>query len=474
MLQSIRRRPASSAAPSSGRSRTTTATRARPSPRLQVQSATVALTRFSTLAAVLVAALALAGGLLAWRILGSWDALVATGYGQALLVKTFLVAVAVALAGYNRYRALPAVTAAPDADTAWPRLRRTVAAEAAVLVAVLAVTGWLVNASPTLDNARVSQTPPPVAIEQTAALGADTVTARITPGTVGINSLEFTVTDQEGRAIQPVSDPQVSVTMPAAGVGPLIRPVTGTGPGAYQSALDLPAVRPMGRDHLRPHRRVRATVHQHPGEPAMTEPRPTRMILRRGLTLIALALTALIGPAPVAGAHVDVDSVSPNGDGTSTVTLVWDHGCTPNTTTIGVDVAAGDGVTFTAAATDVAGWTFTVDPEKVSFTGPGIPTGQEATIEVVARITGTPGRTITFPSIQHCGDQQTGWNDPDPSAEHPAPSLIATAAILTPAAPAAEPTSGADISQVLTGIVLLAAALGAAGFLTHHRTHRDR
>jgi copper transport protein len=28
--------------------------------------------------------------------------------------------------------------------------------------------------------------------------------------------------------------------MPAAGVGPLTRPVTGTGPGAYQSVLDLP------------------------------------------------------------------------------------------------------------------------------------------------------------------------------------------------------------------------------------------
>lgn len=206
----------------------------------------------------------------------------------------------------------------------------------------------------------------------------------------------------------------------------------------------------------------------------MTGPRPGRMILRRGLTLIALTLTALIGLAPAAGAHIAVDSVSPNGDGTSTVTLVWDHSCTPDTTTTGVDVAAGDSVTFTAAATDVAGWTFTVDPETVSFTGPGIPTGQEATIDVVARVTGTPGETITFPSIQHCGDQQTGWTDPDPSAEHPAPSLIATAAILTPAAPAAEPTAGADITQVLTGILLLAAALGAAGFLAHRRTRRAR
>jgi len=28
--------------------------------------------------------------------------------------------------------------------------------------------------------------------------------------------------------------------MPAAGVGPLTRPVSATGPGAYQSVLDLP------------------------------------------------------------------------------------------------------------------------------------------------------------------------------------------------------------------------------------------
>ena len=71
-------------------------------------------------------------------------------------------------------------------------------------------------------------------------LGSDTVTARITPGAVGINSLEFTVTDPPGKPVQPVSDPQVSVTMPAAGVGPLTRTVTGTGPGAYQAVLDLP------------------------------------------------------------------------------------------------------------------------------------------------------------------------------------------------------------------------------------------
>jgi copper transport protein len=79
-----------------------------------------------------------------------------------------------------------------------------------------------------------------VAVERTAALGTGTLTARVTPGAVGINSLEFTVTDASGRPVQPLSDPEVSVTMPLAGVGPLPRPVTATGTGSYQAVLDLP------------------------------------------------------------------------------------------------------------------------------------------------------------------------------------------------------------------------------------------
>ncbi len=233
---------AGSTAAAPRRGPTTTAIRARPLPRALVESTAAALARFSTLAAVLVAVLAVTGGLMAWRILGSWAALVGTGYGQALLVKLALVAGAVAVAGYNRYRMVPRIVGTPAVDAAWPRLRRTVTAEAVVLVAVLLVTGWLVDANPT-----VGTTPSPSgsatttgAVEQTAALGSDTVTARVTPGSTGINSLEFTITDPAGQPVQPVSDPDVSVTMPAAGVGPLTRPVSGTGPGAYQSVLDLP------------------------------------------------------------------------------------------------------------------------------------------------------------------------------------------------------------------------------------------
>ncbi len=204
----------------------------------------------------------------------------------------------------------------------------------------------------------------------------------------------------------------------------------------------------------------------------MTRPPRRRRRGRRTLTVAAVALTCLIGPAPAAAAHVAVDSASPNGDGTTTVTLTWNHSCTPGSATTGVDVTGGTGVSFTGAATDIPGWTYAVAPDSVTFTGPDVPTGQQVSVAVVARITGTPGATITLPTVQHCGDQQTGWTDPDPSADHPAPSLIATAAVLAPAATADEATSGADITQVLTGIVLLAAALGVAGFIRYRRVDR--
>ena len=71
----------------------------------------VVLARFSGLAAGVVVALVVAGSVLAWRIVGSWDALVSTGYGRLLLVKVAFALVAVAIAAWNRYRLLPALRA---------------------------------------------------------------------------------------------------------------------------------------------------------------------------------------------------------------------------------------------------------------------------------------------------------------------------------------------------------------------------
>jgi len=219
-----------------------TATAARPLPRSRVESAATALTRFSTLAAGLVAVLAVTGPLMAWRILGSWAALIDTGYGRALLVKVALAAVVVGVAGVNRFLVRPAILAAPTAPAGWRNLRRCVGVEAGVLVLVVMTTGWLVNASPSLDTAASTTTEfaPGEPVEQTVLLGTGTLTTRLAPGTAGVNSLEFTLTDAGGQPVQPLSDPQVSVSLPTAAIGPLTRPVSTTGPGAYQAVLDLP------------------------------------------------------------------------------------------------------------------------------------------------------------------------------------------------------------------------------------------
>jgi copper transport protein len=102
------------------------------------------LTRFSTVAAGLVALLGASGLVLGWRILGSWTALLEPGYGLTLLTKTSLVGVAVGIAAYNRYRLMPNVLAGGGSST----LTRAVRAETVVLVAVIALSGLLVAQDP--------------------------------------------------------------------------------------------------------------------------------------------------------------------------------------------------------------------------------------------------------------------------------------------------------------------------------------
>ena len=109
------------------------------------------LTRFSSLAAALLGLVAASGLLMAWRIIGSWSRLVEETYGRLLLVKIGIVLLVAAVAAWNRLRLLPQVTTGIGHDG--PRrgsglVRRAVLAEAAGLVAVLAVTGFLTQKPP--------------------------------------------------------------------------------------------------------------------------------------------------------------------------------------------------------------------------------------------------------------------------------------------------------------------------------------
>ena len=127
-------------------------------------SAAVVVSRFSTAAASVLAALLLSGAFLAWRIVGSWTALVNDGYGQLLLVKIGIATAAVAIAVYNRFRLVPHTQAAVgfhDQIAAARALTRTVTAEAVVLVAVLLVTASWSRRARRPSKARCRRQPTP-------------------------------------------------------------------------------------------------------------------------------------------------------------------------------------------------------------------------------------------------------------------------------------------------------------------------
>ncbi|MDG4828621.1 copper resistance protein CopC [Solwaraspora sp. WMMD1047] len=195
---------------------------------------------FSRLAALLVGLLGVAGVLLGWRILRSWSALFDTGYGWTLLAKTGLVLVVLAVAGWNRFRLVPRVAGRPDDAAARTGLRRTVRAEALLLVGVLAATGLLVTQSPIKESTAAAAPAGPEAVVLEAALGTGRVTARITPGAVGINSLELSVLDAAGRPVEPVEPPKVTATQPEYDIGPLDRPLAVIAPGRYEAVADFP------------------------------------------------------------------------------------------------------------------------------------------------------------------------------------------------------------------------------------------
>lgn len=211
----------------------------------------VVLGRFSTWAAGMLAVLVVAGSVLAWRIAGSWDALVGSGYGALLLVKVLAALVAVAIAAWNRFALLPRLRTAPrrrGRDRGMPAtpLVRTALAEAGVLVVVLLVTGFLVDRSPETAEAGTAGSVAGSAsgqaagsgVEESVALGQ--ITARITldPPAVGPATLTITMTDALGEPAEGYEAPRLSLTSAEVDLGEV--QVASLGPGVYAGEIVLP------------------------------------------------------------------------------------------------------------------------------------------------------------------------------------------------------------------------------------------
>lgn len=123
---------------------------ARHAPR-RVELLTQVLRRFSLtgFAAVL---LILASGILnSWFLVGSIDALLHTGYGQVLMVKVSLFLCMIALALFNRLFVMPRLADNAHADGMLSLLLRSVAAEQAFAILVLAAVSVLGSLPPAFD-----------------------------------------------------------------------------------------------------------------------------------------------------------------------------------------------------------------------------------------------------------------------------------------------------------------------------------
>jgi putative copper resistance protein D len=104
-----------------------------------------ALQRFSQTSLVAVLAIVATGFINGWLMMGSWTALATTPYGQLLLLKIAVVALMIAVGGFNRFYVLPRLPADPNS---LQRLRRTIIAESALAASVLLIVGIMGMTAP--------------------------------------------------------------------------------------------------------------------------------------------------------------------------------------------------------------------------------------------------------------------------------------------------------------------------------------
>ncbi|SBU99310.1 copper transport protein [Streptomyces sp. Ncost-T6T-1] len=236
-----------------------------------------AVRRFSSVAFGSVVVLAATGIYQSWRQVGSWSALTGTRYGQLLTLKVALIAVLLAVAWFSRrwtgrltdpavaseeaaeeedgepddvtedadperaaqlarQRALLTATKKKrirDADPERSGLRRSVLAEAAVAVVLLAVTTMLTSTEPGRTEEEAANGTPsasapaaggPVNLKMPFDTGGQngkgTVRIDIEPGRTGSNDLHVWIDGSDGKPMD-VPELKLALTLESKDIGPL-------------------------------------------------------------------------------------------------------------------------------------------------------------------------------------------------------------------------------------------------------------
>lgn len=206
------------------------------------RDAAALLARFTTIAATLLAVLAITGVLMGWRILGAWSPLVTTWYGRLLLVKVAVALTVAGVAAWNRYVLLPRMSGAGhDARRRTAELlRRAVVLEAALLVVLLGITGFLVQQPPTAESEVEGARPGGTGVA-TGTAGEHRVLVVLDAGSGRRRALTVQIQDDTGEPVDVAGEPEVSLrTAEADGVDLGQVEVTPIAAGTYRAEAVLP------------------------------------------------------------------------------------------------------------------------------------------------------------------------------------------------------------------------------------------
>jgi copper transport protein len=194
----------------------------------------VLLNRFSGRAMIAVAVLVAGGATLATVQVAEPASLLTTGYGQRLLLKLSLVIGLLLLAAINRHRLTPALA---SGEAAAPRrLGASIAGEALLAVAILAITATLGQSVPPRallagEHAHHGGTETGFSVVTFAA--GDGALIEVTPARPGRNLVAIHLFGPDGTPLAP-KEIAIELANPAAGIEPIRRSLQPVAAGSYR------------------------------------------------------------------------------------------------------------------------------------------------------------------------------------------------------------------------------------------------
>jgi copper transport protein len=184
-----------------------------------------AVPRFSNMAVGAVAALLVAGtinGVIqvkvpgSWSIPDAWRGLWESTYGLLLLAKIALVVPLLALGAFNNRYSVPRLRAGIASALEHRRFLRAAGAELTIMVAIVGVTAFLVNAPPARTEVEMHG----AATAEVDFDGELMAHVSVEPAIVGRNDIHLEFEDPDGEPAE-LDEVSLAATLASAGIGPL-------------------------------------------------------------------------------------------------------------------------------------------------------------------------------------------------------------------------------------------------------------